>query len=91
MTFGYDGFAAIGLVGLVWFAISIAFTIAIIVLIVLAIRWLIRNTGSGAHPGEVGGPGAPREDTALATLRERFARGEIDAEEFEQRRRTLGG
>jgi putative membrane protein len=31
------------------------------------------------------------DDGALAVLRERFARGEIDAAEFEERRRTLGG
>jgi putative membrane protein len=30
-------------------------------------------------------------DPALATLRERFARGEIDEEEYERRRRTLTG
>jgi uncharacterized membrane protein len=40
------------------------------------------------------GPGAtnrPGDDTALALLRERFARGEIDATEFEERKRTLAG
>jgi putative membrane protein len=30
-----------------------------------------------------------REDSAEETLRQRFARGEIDAEEYEQRRRIL--
>jgi putative membrane protein len=30
-------------------------------------------------------------DRALAELRERFARAEIDAAEFEERKRTLGG
>ena len=42
----------------------------------------------------IGGDRARREDGAadrsLAILRERFARGEIDAEEFEARRRALG-
>jgi putative membrane protein len=90
MSYGFDGFfGGIGMLGLLWFAISIAFTVAIIVLIVLAIRWLIRNSGAGDHRAHA--PGGPAEDSALATLRERFARGEIDADEFEQRRRTLGG
>ena len=56
-------------------------------MIFLGIRWLIRNSG----PGPGGASTRPAEDTALATLRERFARGEIDATEFEERKRTLGG
>ncbi len=31
-----------------------------------------------------------RRDTALETLRERYARGEIDEAEFRERRRVLG-
>ena len=31
------------------------------------------------------------EDTAMELLRQRFARGEIDAAEFEERKRALGG
>ncbi len=31
------------------------------------------------------------DDTALELLRQRYARGEIDATEFEERKRTLGG
>jgi putative membrane protein len=85
MGFGHDGLAGIGLIGLIWFALSIAFTVLIIVLIAVGIRWLLQHSGSGPHAGP------PREDNALAVLRERFARGEIDAEEYEARRRTLGG
>jgi len=32
-----------------------------------------------------------REDSAEGTLRQRFARGEIDAEEYEERHRILRG
>jgi putative membrane protein len=53
----------------------------IILVIVLAVRWL--------SPGRPG-PGEPHSsDQALAILKERFARGEIDREEFEERKRLL--
>jgi putative membrane protein len=87
MDVRFGGFGAFGLIELVWVAISMAVTIGIIVLIVLGIRWLLRNTDGGPR----GGPGRPGEDLALAALRERFARGEIDATEFEERKRILGG
>lgn len=37
------------------------------------------------------GPTADRGSSALRILEDRFARGEIDPEEFDERRRTLGG
>ncbi|HEX9625568.1 MAG TPA: SHOCT domain-containing protein [Acidiferrobacterales bacterium] len=51
----------------------------IIVALVLAVKWIASsNAGS-------------RGSTALETLKERYARGEIDKDEFEQRKRDLGG
>ena len=66
----------------------IAFWGGIIVLVVLAVRWL---GGSGPSSGHgmghgTGSGGKP----AVDILRERFARGEIDKAEFEERRRALG-
>lgn len=55
---------------------------AIILVIVLAIRWL----SGGSSPGL--GLQAPNR-RALDILHERFARGEIDREEFEERKRLL--
>jgi putative membrane protein len=75
-----------GLFFLVSAALSVATTVGLIVLIALGIRWLVRNANQ--HPG---GRAAPDDDTALALLRQRYARGEIDATEFEERKRTLGG
>jgi putative membrane protein len=50
----------------------------LILVIVLAVRWL------GAGPGK-----AASRKTSLEVLEERFARGEIDKEDFEERKRLL--
>lgn len=54
----------------------------IILIIVLAVRWL------GHGPSHGAGSSQP-DSRALDILRERFARGEIDQEEFENRKRML--
>ncbi|HEY0442813.1 MAG TPA: SHOCT domain-containing protein [Candidatus Limnocylindrales bacterium] len=69
------------------FATSIGVTVLLIVLIVLGIRWLLRanrNAEAASRPGA-------RDDAAIAALRERFARGEIDETEYRERLRILGG
>lgn len=65
--------------GPLWMIIVIGLLIAGIVLLV---RWL------GGGP-VVGGHGPAASGRALDILKERFARGEIDEEEFEKRRRLL--
>jgi putative membrane protein len=50
--------------------------------VVLLIRWVGGNSHHGLHSS---GPG----QTPLDILEERFARGEIDKEEFEERRGIL--
>jgi putative membrane protein len=60
----------------------ILFIALIVAVVVLVVRWL-----GGA--GGVGGGGAIRPRAALDILEERFARGEIDKEEFEARRQAL--
>ncbi len=58
----------------------ILFIALIVAVVVLIVRWL----------GGVGGGGAgARPKAAQDILEERFARGEIDKEEFEQRRQAL--
>ncbi len=54
----------------------------IVVVIVLAVRWLGSGSSHGTTP-------ATSRNKALDILQERFARGEIDREEFEERRRLL--
>ena len=66
------------------FLMMIAFVAAIVVVVVLVMRAL----GGGGRGGSARTtqPGK----TPLDILEERFARGEIDAQEFEERRRVLG-
>ena len=69
-----------------WFfgpIMMIVFIAVAVVVVVLLVRWL----GAGSHGSA---PHAPAGKTPLDILKERFARGEIDKEEFEERRRVLG-
>jgi len=52
--------------------------------IILAAIWLL---ASRVAPGR--GAAGAGEDSSMTILKERFARGEISREEFEQRRKTL--
>ena len=65
----------------------ILFVAAVVVLVVVALRWLGGHVSpAGCHAAAPGRPGR----TPLDILKERFARGEIDKEEFEEGRRALG-
>ncbi len=59
----------------------ILFVALIVAVVVLIVRWL-GGAGGGATQ-------AAKPKAALDIIEERFARGEIDKEEFEQRRQTL--
>lgn len=68
-----------------WFfgPLMMVLLVALVVIgVVLAVRW------SGG-PGRDESAGAPADRRPLAILKERFARGEIDKDEFEERRRVL--
>ena len=58
---------------------------AVVAVVVLLIRWL---GGPLQHPAPLHYPSPGRP--SLDILKERFARGEIDKEEYEERRRVLG-
>ena len=83
---GFFGSGEFWFVWLIVVAVNVVIWGGLILLIALGIRWLLRaNRNDRYDPGAaVGG-----EDMALAVLRERYARGEIDAAEYEERRRTL--
>ncbi|MFZ2739689.1 MAG: SHOCT domain-containing protein [Burkholderiaceae bacterium] len=57
---------------------------AVIAVVMLVLRWL-----GGASHGSAWHPLSPHR-SALDILKERYARGEISQDEFEERRRVLG-
>lgn len=81
MMWGYDGgygwwwwgFGALHML-LYWGVLILA--------IALLVKWLFGRAGGGPHVHHHG-------PTALDILKERYARGEINKEEFEQKKRDL--
>ncbi len=76
---GMMGYGGIG-----WFGplFMVFFFVLIIVAIILLIRWLVASSHprtQSSHP----------ENTALEILKTRYARGEIDKEEFETKKKDL--
>jgi putative membrane protein len=63
------------------------FMIVVLALVIAATILLVRWLGG---PWLTAGTHQPPARTPLDVLKERFARGEIDKEEFEERRRILG-
>ncbi len=57
------------------------------ILLIVVIVWAVRGLGGGPSGPQRGRP----DRTPLEILEERFARGEIDEEEFRRRKRLLGG
>jgi putative membrane protein len=91
---GYGGYGGWGMgpgmmgygYGMGWIGgiFMIVFWVAIIVGIIFLIRWLFVASRTGAHGPAYGG------DTALDILKKRYARGEIDKQEFEEKKKDLG-
>ncbi|HEX8024607.1 MAG TPA: SHOCT domain-containing protein [Candidatus Limnocylindrales bacterium] len=76
-----------GLLEVAFALLALLFWIVVIAAVILGIRWLIRAEQRQRHETH---PAAPRDDP-LDLLRQRYARGEVDEEEFERRRKTLTG
>ena len=68
------GFGFGGIFMILWWVL-------IIVGIVVLVKWLVTSSGT---TGRSGG-----DDKALELLKERYARGEIDEQEFQKRKRDL--
>ena len=70
-----------GWMGLIGMAIQLIFWIALILLGVYLFRHFVRPGGSSSS--------FVRNDTSLDILRERYARGEVDLEEYQKRKEEL--
>jgi putative membrane protein len=76
MGYGFDG----GGLGWMWMLGGLLVMVGFVVLIV----WAVGVVSRGVTSRE------PERPTALDILRERYARGEITQQEFEQAKKTLG-
>ncbi len=76
MGYGFGG----SVVGWIWMLGGLLLVVGFVVLIV----WAVTSMSRGSTNRE------PERPTALDILRERFARGEITEQEFEQAKKTLG-
>lgn len=69
----------ISLIGILWFIFEIVLIVAVIVGIIYIIKHLSGNEGHGAYG----------RDEAMEILRQRFARGEITEQEYEELKEKL--
>lgn len=76
-----EGSGMMGGFGSGWMIFMLIFWILIIAGLVLLVKWLI-DRGRGATP-------SGDSESALDILKKRYARGEIDKKEFEEKKRDL--
>ncbi len=77
--------------GWLWLILAIA---GLALLVYVAVRLTMRASSAPPGPAQTQAgspPGAEPSGSALRILEERYARGEIDTDEFTERRRTLDG
>lgn len=77
---GPGGMINVGYWGALWMLVPLLFWGGLVAVVV----WAVLRVFPGRHGG------AASEGSAEEVLRQRFARGEIDAEEYEERLRVLG-
>ncbi len=85
MGWGNQGYGMWGFGGMI---MMIFFWAIIIIGAILIIRYFTTGHGGIAAPG---GGVISRERDPLEILKERYAKGEIDTQEFEERKRILEG
>jgi putative membrane protein len=85
MHFGYYPYGGLYDGGMGWLFMAL-WWILIIVVVAVLIRWLMHysdNTGRHWHKKDM------REETPLEILKKRYAAGEIDKQEFEEKKKDL--
>lgn len=83
------GYGMGGAGGVIWVVIMLAVLALIVVGVVLLVRGLSHRNDYGQAGYPQGPPGGAGSNSALQVLEERYARGDIDQEEFLKRRADL--
>ncbi len=68
--------------GIAWTIFILVFVLAIIIGVILLIVWLVRRT---SYSGQI----PTKTNDAIDTLKQRYARGEINREEFEKIKKDI--
>ncbi|MHB0915082.1 MAG: SHOCT domain-containing protein [Thermoleophilia bacterium] len=82
--YGWGTGSGMGLAGGIVMAI---FWVAVLVAVITLVVWLVRQVQTDNT--QAGVPGATPVQSPLDILKTRYAKGEIDKEEYEERRQTL--
>jgi len=82
--YGWGAGSGMGLAGGI---IMTVFWVAVLAALIILVVWLVRQAQGGATP--VGSAGTTAAPNPLDILKTRYAKGEIDKEEYEERRKTL--
>jgi putative membrane protein len=69
--------------GWLWMVMMGLFWVVFIVAVIFLVRWLLLSTGGRGRE-------LLREEPPLEILKKRYARGEIDKQEFEGKKKDLG-
>lgn len=67
--------------------VHMIFWVIVLVAVVAAIVWLVRNLGASGSPHHL----APRRSAGLDVLEERYARGEVNRDEYLQKKKDIQG
>jgi putative membrane protein len=89
MMHGFDGGGFHSGFGIAGGIIMMVFWVAVLIAIILFVVWLVRQTQVGGST--VAPPLGHSGEPALDILKRRYAQGEIDTSEFEEKKKVLGG
>lgn len=70
-----------------WWTLIILFWVLVVVGVIASLRWAIE--GSRRDRGTRNEPALPPRNRALEILNERYAKGEIDKHEYEEKKRDI--